>query len=66
MWKYFTHKNTHLYLKVLPKLVNSYNSSVHSSIKMKPKDVNIDNQHIVLDTLYGKYNAVSTTSAIQF
>ena len=66
MWKHFTHKDTHLYLKVLPKLVNSYNSSVHSCIKMKPKDVNIDNQHIALDTLYGKYNAVSTTSAIKF
>ena len=53
MWKYFTHKNTHNYLAVLPKLVKSCNNSIHSSIKMKPKDVMVYNQHIALQALYG-------------
>ena len=53
-------------LKVLPKLVNGYNSTVYSSIKMKPKNVNICNQHIVVDTLYGNYNTISTSSGIKF
>ena len=56
MWKYFTHKNTQNYLTVLPKLIKSYNNSLHSSIKMKPKDVMLYNQHIVLDVLYGNNN----------
>ena len=54
MWKYFTFKNSHVYLNVLPKLVSSYNNTVHSSIKMKPKNADIFNQHIVLENLYGK------------
>ena len=54
MWKYFTFKNSHVYLNVLPKLVSSYNNTVHSSIKMKPKNVDIYNQHVVLENLYGK------------
>lgn len=53
MWKYFTHKNTYNHLAVLPKLVKSYINSIHSSIKMKPKDVTIYNQHIALQALYG-------------
>ena len=56
MWKYFTHKNTQNYLNVLSKLVKSYNNSVHSSIKMKPKDVTIHSQHIALKALYGECN----------
>ena len=54
MWWYFTYKNTHNYLKVLPKPVKSYNQSAHSSIKMKPVDVNINNQYVALNALYGK------------
>ena len=59
MWKYFTHKNTQNYLDVLPKLISSYNKSVHSSIKMQPKDVTIHNQHIAVKNLYGEHNETS-------
>ena len=58
MWKYFTYANTHVYLNVLSKLVKSYNKTVHSSIKMKPKDVTIYNQHIALQNLYGNKTQV--------
>ena len=47
-------KNSHVYLNVLPKLVSSYNNTVHSSIKMKPKNVDIYNQHVVFENLYQK------------
>ena len=66
MWKYFTHKNTKVYLKVLPKLVNRYNHIVHSSIKMKPKDVTIHNQNIVLDTVYSQNNHLLPKSHMKF
>jgi hypothetical protein len=53
MWRYFTHKNTTRYLEVLPKLLQSYNNAVHSSIKMAPSQVNVMNQIDVYKTIYG-------------
>ena len=37
--KYFIKFNTPKYIKVLSELVESYNNSYHSTIKMKPCDV---------------------------
>ena len=62
MWKYFTFKNNRVYLNVLPKLVLNYNTTVHSFIKMKPKNVDMYNQHIVLENLYGKTSHVTHIS----
>ena len=36
MWKYFTDKKTNRYIDVLPDLVEDYNNTVHSSIKITP------------------------------
>ena len=36
IWKYFTDNNTYTYIDVLPDLVEDYNNTVHSSIKMSP------------------------------
>ena len=36
MWKYFTDKNTNIYIDILPDLVKDYNNTRHSSIKMTP------------------------------
>ena len=38
MWKYFTDNNTYKYIDVLPDLLEDYNNTVHSSIKMSPID----------------------------
>lgn len=54
MFRYFTHKNTHKYIDILPDLLKSYNNSYHRSIKMKPSQVNKSNERGVWDTLYGK------------
>lgn len=53
MWRYFTHKNTLCYTKVLKNLVHSYNRSHHKSIGMRPIDVNEDNEAEVRERLYG-------------
>ena len=54
MWRYFTHKNTTRYVDVLPKLLSSYNNTVHSSIGMAPSKVDAENQIEVYKALYGE------------
>lgn len=43
--RYFTQNNTKTYINVLPEIIRGYNQTYHSSIKMKPDEVNADNQH---------------------
>ncbi|CAB0029091.1 unnamed protein product [Trichogramma brassicae] len=43
IWRYFTHHRTRRFLDVLPKILEAYNNSVHSSIRMTPASVNLDN-----------------------
>ena len=38
MFKYFSANNTRKYVDVLDLLVNQYNNTIHSSIKMSPKE----------------------------
>ena len=38
MYKYLTANNTYNYIDVLDGMVKKYNNTIHSSIKMKPKD----------------------------
>ena len=55
MFKYLTKDNTRNYIKVLPRLVERYNNSYHSAIKMKPKDVTKGNSPQVWLNLYEKH-----------
>ncbi len=64
MWKYFTANNTHIYLKVLPKLLSAYNHSYHRSIKTTPASVTVHNADEVWRTLYG--SDVRPTSRTKF
>ena len=52
MWRYFTAKNTHRYIDVLPELIESYNNSYHRSIKMTPMQVTKENAAQVFRNLY--------------
>ena len=52
MYRYFTAKNTHRYVDVLPDLVYSYNRSYHRSIQMAPADVTPDNEDAIRAELY--------------
>lgn len=53
MFKYFTATGTRKYIDVLPKILQAYNESYHSSIKMRPIDVSETNQNIVYKNLFG-------------
>ena len=59
MWKYFTYKQTHVWIDVLPQLMENYNNTVHGSIHMKPKDVTPQNDHQAWQALYGHEFAAS-------
>ena len=54
MWKYFTYKNTHVYVDILQDLVSAYNNSYHRSIGRPPVSVNLLNVGQVRRKLYGK------------
>lgn len=43
LWRYFTHRNTQRYVDVLPRIVEAYNATRHSSIGMAPSEVTLDN-----------------------
>lgn len=39
MWKIFGMQGNYRWLKILPKIINNYNNTIHSKIKMRPIDV---------------------------
>jgi transposase-like protein len=61
MWRYFTHKNTFRYIEILQSIIDSYNSSWHSSIHTSPASVTLENEDEIRKILYpqlsvaGKY-----------
>ena len=56
MWKYFTaHNDTRRYIDILPQLVNGYNNTIHSSIKMKPSKVEKKDEMNIRKRLYSKH-----------
>lgn len=53
MFRYFTFKGTRRYIDILPAIINSYNNTIHRSIKMSPADVDIEHENYVYNNLYG-------------
>lgn len=53
MFKYFTANGTKKYIDILQDLVKSYNGSFHRTIKMRPMEVNRDNENKVFKNSYG-------------
>ena len=62
MWKYFYSKGTYKWIDVLDQLLYKHNNTKHSTILMKPKDVNKKNEDEVWTTLYGHLYAESPLS----
>ena len=54
MERVFTLQGNHRYIDVLPKIVKSYNNSVHRSIGMKPANVTARDTSKILEKLYPK------------
>ena len=53
LWRYFTSSKTKRYLDVLAQIVDSYNHSLHRSIKMRPVDVRKCDEPVIWRRLYG-------------
>ena len=54
LYKYMDSNGSEEYVSALPNVVRRYNSSTHSSIKMKPVDVNPSDVPVIFHRLYGK------------
>ena len=62
MWKYFTANNTRTYLDALDQMVKTYYETVHSRIKMAPKEASKDiNQGKVYFNIKRKQNKPRTS-----
>ena len=61
MWKQFTKQGSTQYLDMLPEIVDKYNNSYHSSVKMTPVQASEkENQGIVYYNLYAKIKPIKT------
>ena len=58
MMKEFVKNNNSIWYNILPKLIKIYNSRYHSTIKMKPVDVNKNNEKYIKEKIY-TYNKTS-------
>lgn len=51
MWIQFSNQGTYKWLTLLQKLIDSYNRTYHRTIRMRPIEVNLENEHIVLKNI---------------
>ena len=58
MMKHFTQYNNTIYYNILPKLIRIYNNRYHSTIKMKPIEVNKNNEKYIKENIY-TYDKIS-------
>ena len=58
MMKEFTKNNNTVWYNILPKLIKIYNNRYHSTIKMKPNQVNKNNEKNIKENIY-TYNKTS-------
>ena len=64
MWKYFSTNSTRVYINVLDGLVNQYNNTKHSSIKMTPVEASKKkNETKVWMNLYPEHDGIKTFNA---
>ena len=61
--KYFTKNNNTIWYNILPKLIKIYNNRYHSTIKMKPIQVNKSNEKYIKENIYS-YN--KTNKIVKF
>lgn len=52
MWKQFSLRGTHKWLDILPSILADYNNTKHSTIRMRPNDVNDLNEKELMLTAY--------------
>lgn len=59
LWRQFNLQGTHKWLNNLQPIIDSYNSTKHRTIKMRPIDVNEKNQAQLLHTVYRNNNTLN-------
>lgn len=59
IFRYFTYAKTYKYIDVLQKIIDSYNNTKHSAIKMTPASVNLQNAAIARKNLNQRYGQCS-------
>ena len=52
MMKEFVKNNNTIWYNILPKLIKIYNNRYHSTIKMKPVEVNKNNEKYIKENIY--------------
>ena len=66
MWKQFTAQNTTYYLDILSQIVEEYNNTKHTSIKMTPNEASHkNNEGLVYFNLYGNTKQLIKTPAFK-
>lgn len=66
MWKEFTYRGSYKWIDILQRLIDDYNNKKHRTIKMKPNDVNSQNEQQLLDTVYNYKWIISEKSKPKF
>lgn len=66
MWKAFTERGSYEWVSLLPNLIKQYNNSVHSTIKMRPKDVKQIHVKDILTRLRKRDNKRKVTQKPKF
>ena len=60
LFKLFTANKNNKWVDALPEIIESYNNSVHSTIKMKPNDVKPEHTNTLLKRLYSNKKYTDT------
>lgn len=55
MWKLFSLRGSYKWIDILQQLISEYNNTKHRTIKLKPNEVNENNEQHILNTVYSKY-----------
>ena len=63
MMKEFVKNNNTVWYNILPKLIKTYNNRYHSTIKMKPIEVNKSNERYIKQNIY-TYDRINKNSKI--
>lgn len=62
MYMQFSLQGSYKWLNLLPQIIDSYNNTWHRTIRMKPSEVDSDNEQHLLDTVYN-YKSLGSSLA---
>lgn len=66
MWKEFSYRGKYKWIDILQSLLDDYNNTRHRKIKLKPNEVNVQNEQHLLNTVYNHKWIVSEKNKPKF